>query len=374
MLCRQQCSEVSKTLNLYIDESGNTGDNLLDKDQPLFVYGGWIIQDDYLSEVQDDLIHLPGRTSEIHYKTLSTLQAIAANKLITKYINKMIDAQQFGSMKVLPILAIADKKRIMCDYFMYSVFDSYYNKKKYKEFVDLLSSDKTIVHIKLQESIIELFKNNSAMMAKLYMLYLGKELNPENALEECIQLLKGINIFPNRTDYEEYYIRFLDTVDRKQILSDFCRDEKEDLYSSALAPLILPALLKTAEDLAIDANKKVNVYTDNDTRRVIAMSWKALNDHVLNRKDANRSPILYKYVKQIKMQDSKYSFGIQLADILCSSVNEYLKINSGLYTSRYKRKNLNNTKHQQYKQALENTCQSLCKLQIDYNIDLVKWF
>lgn len=315
-----------------------------------------------------------GRKSEIHYKKLSTLHAIEANKLITKYINKMIEAQQLNSMKVLPILAIADKESIMCEYFMYSVFDSYYNEKKYKDFVDLLASNKTIIHTELQASIIELFKNNSAMMMKLYMLYLGKELNAENAIEECIQLLKEINIFPNITDYEEYYIRFLDTVDRKRILSDFCRDEKEDLYSSALAPLILPALLKTAEDLAIDANKKVNVYTDNDTRKVIAMSWKTLNDHVLNRKDANRSPILYKYVKQIKMQDSKYSLGIQLADMLCSSVNEYLKISSGLYTSRYKRKNLNNNKHQQYKQALENTWQSLNKLQIGYNIDLVKWF
>lgn len=360
-------------LNFYIDESGNTGDNLLNKDQPFFVYGGWIIQDDYLAEVQDGLIHLAGGTSEIHYKTLSTQQAIAANKLITKYINKMTESSQLESIKALPILVIADKKSIMCEYFMYSVFDSHYNQKKYKSFIDLISIYQNNMQRKLQLSIIDLFKNDSNMMKKLYMLYLGNEINTSNILEECIHLLKTINIFQDINDYE-YYTSFLDSVDRKQILGDFCRTDKEDFYSSALAPLALPSLLKMAEDLAIDANEKVNVYTDNDTRKVIAMSWKTLNDHVLNRKDANRSPILFKYVKQIKMQDSKYSFGIQLADILCSSVNEYLKINKGLYTSRYKRKNLNNSKHQQYMKALENTRQALINLQSVYNKDLTHFF
>ncbi len=30
----------------YFDESGNTGSNWLDKQQPYFVYGGWLLKDD----------------------------------------------------------------------------------------------------------------------------------------------------------------------------------------------------------------------------------------------------------------------------------------------------------------------------------------
>ncbi len=35
------------TMNLYLDESGNTGTNWSDSSQPYFVYGGWLIADDY---------------------------------------------------------------------------------------------------------------------------------------------------------------------------------------------------------------------------------------------------------------------------------------------------------------------------------------
>ena len=37
----------------YCDESGNTGANLLDPDQPLFVMGGWLVLDGFIEAAEE---------------------------------------------------------------------------------------------------------------------------------------------------------------------------------------------------------------------------------------------------------------------------------------------------------------------------------
>ena len=39
----------------YCDEAGNTGANLLDSDQPLFVMGGWLVLDPYIKAAQEHI-------------------------------------------------------------------------------------------------------------------------------------------------------------------------------------------------------------------------------------------------------------------------------------------------------------------------------
>lgn len=348
-------------LNFYIDESGSNGDKLLNEDQPTFVYGGWIIQDQCSIEIQDDIKQLRGTSSELHYKEMSTKQAIAANELLAKYMIKAIEDLQQKTLRILPVFVIANKKIILCEKFQYALFDSVHGSKKYKQFIDLLSIFGLDKHKQLTKEINELFVNDSNMLRKLDALYQNKDKDPNKTLEEFIQSLKKINVF-DKESYYETYKGFLDDVDRKEILDEFCNCDddlvhsNDTFYSSGLAPTAISPLLDVAEYVGQCLNSKVNVYTDNDTNKAIAASWRTLNKYTLNRADAASSPILHKYVQQIKMEDSKCSFGIQMADILCSSINEYIKISNHHYTARYKKqKNMNNDKHQKYLESLKDT-------------------
>ncbi|WP_412137665.1 DUF3800 domain-containing protein [Lentilactobacillus parabuchneri] len=73
-----------KLLNYYIDESGNTGSNLLDENQPYFVYGGWIMDDNYKGKIDKYISNLEFEADELHYKKMSIRLAKRANDLSLK--------------------------------------------------------------------------------------------------------------------------------------------------------------------------------------------------------------------------------------------------------------------------------------------------
>ena len=39
----------------YIDECGNTGSNFLDRAQPFYIYGGWLLKDELYVNCQKEL-------------------------------------------------------------------------------------------------------------------------------------------------------------------------------------------------------------------------------------------------------------------------------------------------------------------------------
>ena len=105
---------------LYFDESGNTGSNWIDAQQPYFVYGGWLIKDDkkkdavsLLSECFSD-----SKAAELKSKTIWDRKK---DKLID-FINGMVD-----KVGAIPCFAIADKKYMIAAKIVETFFDCKYN-------------------------------------------------------------------------------------------------------------------------------------------------------------------------------------------------------------------------------------------------------
>lgn len=49
---------MKKTQRIYFDEAGFTGDNLLDPDQPYFVYAGVAIDENYAEDIHSEALSM----------------------------------------------------------------------------------------------------------------------------------------------------------------------------------------------------------------------------------------------------------------------------------------------------------------------------
>lgn len=366
-----------KLLNYYIDESGNTGSNLLDEDQPYFVYGGWIMDDNYKEKIDKYISNLKFKADELHYKKMSIKLAKKANDLSLKIAK---DANEFQQLKtpnlVLPFLIVANKKTILCEQLQYAIFDSYYAPDEFKPFIDMLSFNQNFIVI-LSALIKKKFIHNNSLLIKLNNLFATKDTNLKQDLEDCIQVLKTINIFPENPNSQKKYEQFLNKVNREDILYDlYSKDSKNRkmAYSAELASLTVSALFTEIEKLGKALNDNIYVHADGDTKQYMNNYWKELNKIALNRPDADNNPIIFKYVKHIDTSDSKDLLGIQLADILCGSTNGFLKIKQGMFTKRYKRKNVGSKSQEDFKSSLCKNFQFLYNLATTSDYRLITCF
>lgn len=364
-------------LNYYLDESGNTGSNLLDTNQPYFVYGGWIMDDNYREKIDKYISSLGFKADELHYKKMSIRLAQKANDLSLKIAK---DANEFLQSKtkdlVLPFLIVAYKKTVLCEQLQYAIFDSYYAPDEFKPFIDMLSFNQDL-RVILSTLIKEKFIHSSALLIKLNNLFATKDTNLKQDLEDCIQVLKTINIFPEIPNFQKEYEQFLNKVNRENILYDlYSKDGKNRkmAYSAELGPLTIGALFTEIEKLGKTLNNTISVHADGDTKQYINKYWGEINKIALDRSDADKSPIIFKYVKHIDTSNSKGSLGIQLADILCSSTNEFLKIEQGIFTKRYKEKNKGDKRQEDFKSSLKRNLQSFIDLDKNANYRLITTF
>lgn len=105
-------------LELYFDESGNTGTNYLDDRQPYFVYGGWLIEKEKSKEICERIeqIFCQSKAKELKAK----------NKLNYGKIKELFDMMifDFGAM---PVFGVADKKYMVAAKIIETFFDHMYN-------------------------------------------------------------------------------------------------------------------------------------------------------------------------------------------------------------------------------------------------------
>lgn len=345
-------------LNYFLDDSGNTGSNLLDKSQPYFVYGGWLMDDIYKEEIYKYVSTLNFEADELHYKKMSTGLANKAIDLMRKMINDSNNYQQGRNKNlVLPFFIIADKRRTLCEQIQYAIFDSDFGPKELKNFIDIISLHPIFV-LRLGKLIKGRFLDDEKLLQKMYNLFATKGDNLDQDLEDCIQALKEIDVdleFRNFPNFRNQYERFLDCVDRQKVRDDLYSkddDEQTKAYSSELPSSIIVALFQQLDELGGDINDQIFVYSDGDSKPYMKNHWEEVNEYELDRSDADGNPIMFKNVKRMDYKESSECVGIQLADTLCSSVNESLRIDSGMNTKHYK-KNVENESQNKLRDALK---------------------
>ena len=105
-------------LELYLDESGNTGANFMDVNQPYFVYGGWLLE-------KDDAIDICGRIEEIF--SYSKAQEIKSKKGLKYDKCKELFHMMMYEFNAIPIFGVADKKYMIAAKIVETFFDHIYN-------------------------------------------------------------------------------------------------------------------------------------------------------------------------------------------------------------------------------------------------------
>ncbi|MBL3531793.1 DUF3800 domain-containing protein [Companilactobacillus zhachilii] len=342
--------ESNSDLHFYVDESGNTGSNLLNESQPFFVFGGWLMNEKYENKLRNIVDYFEFESKELHYKKQSIGLALKSLEIMNKMINDSmetlinLDSEEF----ILPVIIETRKEDILIEKFMYTVFDSYYSDRKYKENIDRLIYDSD-AKVKLLDEIKVGFKSDKSIMSDVEGLYKYREEDVEEAmkmLDHCISKLLKIT---------EGYEGFLKDIDKHAVLDDFSVKDKFQ-YASETSTNTIGALLDSLEKIsnASNRNYKITIYPDSDESKIyIDDYWDELNEVSFGRESENVN--MYKNIFKMytKLNSSEY-LGIQLSDVLCSTRNEYMRIKDGMYTSRFKKNIKNEKRKRQQKEFFKN--------------------
>ena len=108
--------------NFYCDESGNTGTDWLNNDQPFFVYGGWLVQDQNKEIVRSRLSEITATLQGNEIKSKNVFKSRRGLNVFFDIFNAMQQNLAF------PVFVISDKKFMVAAKIVETFFDSEYNK------------------------------------------------------------------------------------------------------------------------------------------------------------------------------------------------------------------------------------------------------
>ena len=189
---------------LYLDESGNTGSNWLDKQQPYFVYGGWLMLDEN-KKVATQLLKVCFSDSKATELKSKKIWEKKRNQLI-EFIKKMIE-----EVNAIPYFVIVDKKYIVAAKIVETFFDCAYNpfvntyltykSELKKALADSLSKNGTIIN-----AFAELIKQGTIDLEK--MKFIKKEMQKHFApishtASEVINKLSDESLLKMIGEFEE---------------------------------------------------------------------------------------------------------------------------------------------------------------------------
>lgn len=155
-------------MQVYLDESGNTGSNWLDNQQPFFVYGGWIIKEKYYDIAVNILRKCFSKSK--------------ADELKSGYIWRRKRQQLIDFLKgmmeeayAIPCFGVADKRYMIAAKIVETFFDCEYNPyvNKYlthrsdlkKALADSISDNEEIIFC-----FAELIKNGTINLEKMRLI------------------------------------------------------------------------------------------------------------------------------------------------------------------------------------------------------------
>nr|WP_295902192.1 DUF3800 domain-containing protein [uncultured Bdellovibrio sp.] len=119
-------------ISAFVDESGNSGANYLDANQPYFILAGWLLFDSNIDAVEDAILKweksLNSQAGEV--KGANLVKRIKGRKSIIELLKIL------SSLDALPVYSIMEKRFGLCAKFVESIFDSYYNPAITKDFFE----------------------------------------------------------------------------------------------------------------------------------------------------------------------------------------------------------------------------------------------
>lgn len=303
----------------FIDESGNTGTDWLNSEQPFFIYGGWLIQDKYIESVNNYIDNLLKNEQAHELKSSNILKRKNGMNICTEIIQTLID-----NFYALPIFLAIDKEFMVAAKIVETFFDYTYNPninaylthptELKRALANCILNDKKIL-----KDFLELIKKGTIDLSKLRTI--SKQL---------------ISLLENHNHYQvAETIRNLKDDNLKEMIKEFeyITDGGKKKTRIALTQTALRELLQNVELISQVKEQKVNVL--HDKLRGYADVFKETEVIFLNQNDPcyykNKNMIWisnFRNITSISEIDSKDSPSIQASDILCGFISKvYMKMN-----------------------------------------------
>lgn len=282
-------------LNIYCDESGYTGGDLLDKDQPYFVYSAVNFTESELKDIKNYI-----------YTNYNIQNDEIKGKLI-------VNNKKYGQPVIKYIFEkYADKIRVV------------FHEKKY------------VLAAKIVEYCLEPYltsnyffyksKLNDYIATRLYLSFISKDYTAEELFQNFLQLLRGkieynesmfINYSENNSllDFLFKIINFNPSIVLKEIDSD-----NSGTVDKWILDLTITSIICLLTEWGKNADL-LNVVCDNS--KVFLNN--PLFDFAKQMGKIGRTEILDDYLgynlnQDIEVKDSKGSIGLQIADLAASTV------------------------------------------------------
>lgn len=109
--------------DIYCDESGNTGTNFLDENQPLYVISGWMVERNSSYRVKDKVISL-------RKENFPQVNELKGARLLKTSNGKRFCAnfmKEMGQLGCTPFFIVAEKRYCLAAKIVDAFFDSEYN-------------------------------------------------------------------------------------------------------------------------------------------------------------------------------------------------------------------------------------------------------
>lgn len=279
-------------LELYFDESGNTGANFMDANQPYFVYGGWLLEkskEDSICEKMDEIFS---------YSKAQELKAI--NRLRYDKCKELFHMMyEFGAV---PVFGVADKKYMVAAKIVETFFDHIYNPNlngylTYKSELKKALADNIFLNKELLNEFSCIIRNGTMELEKM----------------RAIKILLAEHFKKQELWEVQRTISNLSDSNLQEMIGEFESVSKggtEKRWLSLVMPVLMDRILCVDKYSKI-IGEKVNLYVDE------LWGYQNVFDELSDILDKKRIIKNVRFAGQKKSTESSF---IQAADYLCGFV------------------------------------------------------
>ena len=285
------CNKV--TYNLYMDESGKSGNNIAYKEQPYFIYSGWLLQNDYVSEARKiaNIISKGGKENKSN-------KYFETDEFLTLF-KKMID-----DCIAHPFIEVVNKKFIIVTHIVTIYFNFSDKLNEYHK-----NSEKYSKLKKLQDDIANFIYDN--IVQNFWNIIYDKSTKKYN---------ENISYETDFTEIQNYLLDLFERKGAKKIykylhgyrISNNIELKIKESVNYFLENMLLKFLIRIQEEIEYNSklyrkNIEVCIYHDslNELDRIIEYINKYKKNHL-------------QYIDlKVSRVDSKCDSLIQLSDHTC---------------------------------------------------------
>lgn len=295
--------------NIYIDESGNTGPNYLDKEEQYFILAGWL---DINNEMQkaENVESLADLLGKKEVKSSDLAKTVTGKKKMLRVIEFMKEK------KCVPIIAIANKKYCIPMRIIEVLLDPVYNDEIFPEF-----DEPKYYELKKQyaDRLFKYLSHNE--LEKFAKIYRGKDISND---ERENKMKSFIDEIYNSLSNKDIELARLIKGAKKKIKANLeaeVGNKSEILARQSPNIWLLYMFFLLIENNYSKYRYKFKVIHDEQSKYSshIKDMFLFVNEHkYLFHGNLN-------HIYEIKFSNSKNTLMIQAADILAGSINMILK-------------------------------------------------